>query len=162
MWRESIAPQVSDGELKTLDDRVMVLVPDPRRTPFDMYAANAEYAVLALAYCIGTRRSGDASDVMHCAVQAFNSIHNFLTSRIERTPQLDSNHPQWAEHLTTHPLIRAEVFRQEKDLLDVQGAVPETVAHLIDEIRRRAEIDSHSFLPSDVMRTTQASRHYGD
>jgi uncharacterized protein YjaG (DUF416 family) len=152
MWREVLADQRSRNDFKILDDQVTALIPSPVAR-HGIYMAHAEFAVLSLAYCISARVSGNSSDVIHAARQCFESIDNFLLSPTEKTPEIDQSHPNFEAQILTHPLMQAEHLRQERDLSDVQHANVDTMPSVIAQIRQRAEIDSKSFLPAEVVET---------
>jgi hypothetical protein len=153
MWKETQSNKWSVGELEGLADHIVRLLPSKRRAPCDVYESNAEYALLALTYCIRTRIRGKTADVIYAAAEVFDSIDDFLTNWMRGAPEIDQNHPQWNEHLSRHSLIRAEHLRQERDLLDIQGVDSDSAAEIIAKMRCRAEIDSKSFLPTEVMAT---------
>jgi len=151
MWQETLSNQLSGNELQKLQDRVIRLIPSTRKAPHDAYDAQVECAVLALGYCIRTKLTGDTFDLTAAASQAFESISHILKKSIRGKRQVDPRHPQWHEQVSAQALIRSEHLRQKNDLLDIQQADTTTAPDVIARIRKRAEIDSVSLLPAEVI-----------
>jgi hypothetical protein len=115
----------------------------------DMYKGCAEIAVLSLLHSNYVLVAGKAEDTCSAAHEAFSSICNFLVSSIGKEPIINRRDPDAFEKISAHPLMKAEIFRQERDLREVQQALlqPSTIPDVVNSLRKRSEIEARGFLP---------------
>lgn len=105
-------------------------------------AAYAEDAVASVAYTIRARLTGDPQEAAWAARRAYEAVDRFVVSQLSSAiveRDLEGR-------VASHPLVQAELQRQQADLQDLQAAgankpIPERVIFsLQDRARRDAEL----------------------
>jgi hypothetical protein len=95
----------------------------------DMYKGCAQIAVLSLLHSNYVLVTGKAEDTCSAAHEAFSCIRKFLVSSIGKEPIINRREPDAFERISAHPLMEAEVCRQQRDLRDVQQAFLQPGTH---------------------------------
>jgi hypothetical protein len=148
IWGDIRCKQASEQDHKKWHDRGERLYPS-QKVRGDIYSASAELAVLSLLHSNSVLLTGKSQGTVHAAHQAFESVDNFLTNPIGKKPQFDIDHVDAISKLLAHPLTEAEHRRQERDLFELEQILPrqELMPGVVDELRKRAEIEAKEFLP---------------
>jgi uncharacterized protein YjaG (DUF416 family) len=100
-----------------LADQCEELVPDTLNE-WSLAAQYAEDAVAATVYALRCAASRDPADAIASANRAYESVDAILQEELD----LDFSRPGGAEMMRAHPQTQAELSRQERDLVELEGA----------------------------------------
>jgi hypothetical protein len=147
IWDDIRCPQASERDRSKWEADGYKLL--RQKTKDDIYAGGAEFAILSLLYSNEALTTGKTQDAIDSANQAFNSIHNYLTSPIGKRPQFDISQADSTAQVFAHPLSQAEDRRQERDLFELEEALhrPDAIRDAVDRLRRQSVVEAREFLP---------------
>lgn len=140
LWADLAGDPMSADELSAEIEALMALVPsdeDDNWTDLSPYAQNA---VTAATYALESRRAEQPQLPAWSARQAYEAIDYFVTN----SENVDFNSPGIEEHVLRHPLVQAELARQQRDLSDLRKA-DSPFASLFNLIRERSRAETISF-----------------
>lgn len=107
--------------------------------------SHAQEAGISAVYALRTRISGEAQDAAWSAQTAYESLDNFVINR----EGIDTNQPGGEARVLSHPLIQAELLRQQRDLNELYDIGDANNQHFITRIRDRARAESAIFFGSE-------------
>jgi len=108
--------------------------------PWSEYQTTAQDAASALAYALRCRRNGEADESAWAARRAYETIDNYVINH----EGIDTNEPGTEMLVLSHPLIQAELTRQNRDVEELRrGAIR------IECLEERSKAESAVFLPSN-------------
>jgi len=141
LWNDIQSGSSDPGKLKRDVEACETLIPDSEANYFEGIEY-VEEALFSLAYAIDSELKGGAEEAVWAAEQGPNSLFRF----VERLMGYAESRADMAR-IDSHPLMQAELRRQEADLADLESAAknPGSEPAIIARIRRRAEADSEFF-----------------
>lgn len=138
LWNDLNGSQMSDEDLDAMIAACMELVPKEDDGPWSMEQAAAEDAASALVYALRCRRSGQAKEAAWAARRAYEATDHYVIN----TENIDTETPGAEARILSHPLVQAELRRQQRDLDELQD---ETVT--VDGLRERSVAEAATLLP---------------
>ena len=140
IWQDIQGQPLTKDQLETILERCMTSIPT-EDTEGD--TANAEDAAASVAYTIRSRLADDPQEAAWAAQCAYNALWHLLMSQIEST----SIEPEHVRFVRSHPLVQAELRRQQADLQELQLVSAETSlpGSVISDLRDRARRDAEFF-----------------
>jgi len=143
IWQEVQGRPLTKAELETMLERCDALTPTGEEDT-EEESAYAEDAGASLAYTISARLTDDPQEAAWAARRAYDALDHFLMSQIDST-RVTREHEQF---ILSHPLVQAELQRQQADLKDLESASAEKslLASVVSKLRDRARRDAELFL----------------
>lgn len=141
IWEDLQGRKIGADELGSTLDRCMNQLPNEEDGSEE--AAYAEDATAAVAYTIRARLTGEPQEAAGAARRAYDAVDHFVTARLN---------PSIVEHdleggIAAHPLVQAELQRQQADLRDLQAAGTNAlILEMASSLRDRARRDAEQFL----------------
>jgi uncharacterized protein YjaG (DUF416 family) len=121
----------------------MSLLPSDDKGDFFRLAYYAEDAVAAVAYAIEARLRSEVEEAVEAARRAYAALDEHVSTILD----IQIIDQEQEERMVSHPLIQAELCRQQADLSQLQkiasGMINETDG--IADLRRRAQSDAKVF-----------------
>ena len=114
------------------------------RLPSKLRVSFAALCAASVAYAIRARLADDPQNAAWAARRAYSAVDHFIMSQIHST-RITREHPQF---ILSHPLVQAELRRQQADLeaLELASAETSLPASVISDLRNRARRDAEFFL----------------
>jgi uncharacterized protein YjaG (DUF416 family) len=138
LWTDLSGEPMSEAETEAQIDACMELIPREDDGPWVAEQAAAEDAVAALAYALRCRRSGLAKEAAWAARCAYEALDDYVINH----ENVDTNISGAEAKVLAHPLVQAELTRQQRDLEELhRGAIT------IDRLRERSKAEAVEFLP---------------
>lgn len=140
----TVPDQITDaGVLERQLEEVMALIPqeDNVEISWTQTTTNAQNAAMAVAYTLRTRLSGDAQEAAWAARVAYEALDNFVIN----TECIDPGVPGGRSRILMHPLVQAELERQERDMQALLTASESQAAEVRRQLRDRAKAESAVF-----------------
>ena len=142
IWQYLEGNEMSAEELQTNLDTCIDLIPKEDEGEWVEQKAYAEDASSAVAYALRTIQNGEPQEAAWAARHAYETLDYYLTYR-EGPHTTDISE---IERTMTHPLVQAELLRQQRDLDDLRKiAKTDDQAPLLAELRSRAQADAIRF-----------------
>ncbi len=104
-------------------------------------ASHAQEAGISIVYALRTRISGKAEEAAWSAQTAYEILDNFVINQDE----IDPNQPGSESRVLSHPLVQAELLRQQRDLDELRNMGDANHQHVVMRIRDRAKADKPIF-----------------
>ena len=141
LWNDIQSGSFDPSKLKRDVETCETLIPDYDVSYFDGIEY-AEDAICSLAYAIESELKGGVEEAAEAAERGPTTLFHF----VERLVGHAESRAEMAR-IYSHPLIQAELRRQEADLADLQSAAknPGSEPAIIARIRQRAEADTEFF-----------------
>jgi uncharacterized protein YjaG (DUF416 family) len=140
LWNDLVGERGSVVREEQLEGLIALIPQDVPQGEWTQVFNNAQNAGMATAYALGTRIRGDAQQAAWAARTADDALDNFVIN----SENIDTNEPGAEERVLTHPLVQAELARQDRDLSDLNDHADS--AQVIANIRDRARAEATSFL----------------
>jgi uncharacterized protein YjaG (DUF416 family) len=150
VWRDLGGSAMSEEELDASFERAMNLIPPEDQGTWSHEQAYAEDAAAAVAYAVRSRKRGDPQDAAWAARRTYEALDSFVINHHGTSPG-----PLGAEErILSHPIIQAELSRQNRDLNELLKAasIPGPSATLA-ALRAQAKEDAKSLF--DPHRATE-------
>jgi uncharacterized protein YjaG (DUF416 family) len=112
----------------------MALTPREADGPWIDSQAAAEDAGAALAYALRSWKTGDSQEAAWAARRAYEALDDFVINRLG----IDVNNPGARDRVRQHPLVQAELARQQRDLAELRDASGQPTASVVSRLRDRA------------------------
>lgn len=142
LWNDISGEKMSTEEVEAKLQACMESMPSEEDASSSFWA-HAEDAVSALAYTLRARLSGESQEAAWAARRAYESLDHYVIQR----DQLDLNKPGGEFQVMQHPLVQAELWRQQRDLDELQSiADPGGLAENATRLRARAIQEGLLFL----------------
>jgi hypothetical protein len=141
LWNDIENGSSDPSKLKRGVEICETLIPNDDVSYFDGYEY-VEDAMVSLVYAVESELKEGTEEAVWAAEKARASLFRF----VERLVGYAESRADMAR-IDAHPLMQAELRRQEADLADLQSAArhPGNEPAIIARIRRRAEADSEFF-----------------
>ncbi|WP_437575183.1 DUF416 family protein [Sorangium sp. So ce887] len=142
VWADPSATNSATG-LERQIEAIMNLIPqeDSIEGPWTQEATNAQNAGMAVAYALRAKLAGEAQEAAWAARVAYEALDNFIINK----ESVDMNTPGNELRVLSHPLIQAELGRQERDVRALLAANNREIARTVQEIRDRARVEAAAF-----------------
>ena len=138
LWNDLVRDPMSDAEVDAQIAACMDLIPNENGGPWVQEQAAAEDAASALAYALRCRRSGLAKDAAWAARRCYEALDNYVINH----EAIDTSIPGEEARVRSHPLVQAELGRQQRDLNELLcGEIA------IISLWERSKAEAASFLP---------------
>ena len=143
IWQDIQGQPLTKAELETILERCMALVPSGEEDT-EEETAYAEDAAASVAYTIRARLADDPQEAAWAARCAYTAVDHFIMSQID-SMIVTREHQRF---ILSHPLVQAELQRQQADLKDLElaSAQKSLPASVISTLRDRARRDAELFL----------------
>ena len=141
MFRANRSPK---AQLVTILERCMASIPGDEQDTKKEPAAYAQDAAASVAYTIRARLEDDPQEAAWAARRAYEAVDYFIVSQIDSTTVT----PEDKRFVLSHPLVQAELRRQQADLEELQSVSAEKSlwASVTSKLRDRARRDAEFFL----------------
>jgi hypothetical protein len=113
----------------------MSLIPGENDQPWIEEQAYAEDAASAVAYALRALESGEPQEAAWAARRAYEAVDHHVMSRLGIKGE---------SHVLGHPLVQAELSRQQRDLSELREA-REPAVEVFVRLRERARADASLF-----------------
>jgi len=129
--------------LQTRIEEMMALVPDEDSVddPWTEEATRAQFAAMAVMYALRAKVEGDSRESAYAARVAYDALDDFVIG----SERIDINLAQAEEYVLSHPLVRAELTRQWRDIEDLKASSPAELGAVIATLHARAVADAPGF-----------------
>jgi hypothetical protein len=141
LWNDIENDSSDVGKLKKDVELCETLIPTPDIGYFDGYEY-VEDAMFSLVYAVESELKGGVEEAVSAAGEGPESLFRFVESLVGYAESRED-----MARIDAHPLMQAELLRQEADLADLQSAAknPGSEPAIIARIRRRAQADAEFF-----------------
>lgn len=131
------------AELEHQIEAMMVLIPqeDGYEKPWTQEVTNAQNAGMAVVYALRAKLTGEAQEAAWAAQVAYEAIDNFVINR----ERIDMNKPGAEVRVLSHPLVQAELDRQERDIRELLTAINKDIVNVVKQLRDRAIAEAAIF-----------------
>jgi uncharacterized protein YjaG (DUF416 family) len=136
LWTDLNGQPMSDPEIDRNIERSGDLFPEEPDPWMPEYPA-AEDATAALAYSLESRRNGSSKEAVWAARRAYEALDDYVITRED----LDIAAPGAELKVLNHPLVQAELARQNRDLDELRDN-----RITVDQLRDRAKAEAPAFL----------------
>lgn len=136
LWSDLESGTSDAARLRGDLDRCMSLIPRADNGPWIQEQPAAEDAAAALAYALRCRQEGESQDAAWAARRAYDAIDYFVSTH----ENIVGN--QAVAQRLAHPLVQAELFRQQRDLDELLSAGFEPPHAVVTRLRERARMES--------------------
>lgn len=141
LWKDIAGEKMANEEIEAKLETCMGSMPSEEDASSSFWA-HAEDAVSALAYALRARLSGESQEAAWAARRAYESLDEYVIQR----HSIDLNKPGGELQVMQHPLVQAELWRQQRDLDELQSiADPGELAKTSIRLRTRAIQDGLLF-----------------
>ena len=138
LWQDLGTGEMGAADLQGGLDRCMALMPEEEEGWDAETQPQAEDAVAAAAYAWRARSTGEAQEAAWAGRRAYEALDQFVAS-LAAEPQVS------AESILAHPLVQAELGRQQRDLETLAGLAREAdPLSGLTGLRRRSEQEADS------------------
>jgi hypothetical protein len=147
IWQDVQGQPLTKAQLETILERCEPFIPTGEEDTKEE-TAYAEDAATSIAYAIEARLTDDPQKAAWAARRAYSAVDHFIMSQIDSTRVTREDE----QFILSHPLVQAELRRQQADLEELELASAETSlqASVISKLRDRARRDAEFFLNADT------------
>jgi uncharacterized protein YjaG (DUF416 family) len=140
LWEDLDGDPMSPAQLAAAIDTCTELIPREDEEPWIDLQPYAEDAGAAVAYALRTRITGASQEAAWAARRAYEAMDHSVISR----EGVEANSAGEEARVLAHPLVQAELARQQRDLEDLDKTGKER--ELISSLRARAQRDAIQWL----------------
>jgi uncharacterized protein YjaG (DUF416 family) len=140
LWMSLLGFQeYSDQIIATDLHHCMLLVPKESDGEWSNEQAWAEDAVACLAYSLRTRLSGEAQEAVWAARRVYEAVDHYVLHASGNNFTLPGDNSRVIEH----PLVQAELKRQERDISELQSLVhsPDNIMAAVSSFKLRSRLE---------------------
>jgi len=112
LWRDLSGDLMPDPEIDVQISTCMKLIPQEEAGTWVLEQAAAEDAVSSLAYALRCRRDGLVDEAVWAAQCCYEALDHYVINH----EKIDIGSPGAEEKVLAHPLVQAELARQQRDL----------------------------------------------
>lgn len=138
VWSDAMGESMSPREVGDALKKVMRLIPDEDEGTWEDAQAPADDAGAALGYALRYLKTGESQEVAWAARRAYEAADYWVT----HAGGVDVNGPEGEKRALHHPVVQAELKRQEADLEELESADASSIGKVIARIRERARKDA--------------------
>jgi uncharacterized protein YjaG (DUF416 family) len=124
-------------------EEIIALIPqeDCAQGAWSQEATNAQNAGMSVTYALRTRLTGEAQEAAWAARVAYEALDNYVINK----EGINANTPGDELQVLSHPLVQAELERQERDLHDLLASCGEDAGRMLKQLRERARAEAANF-----------------
>ena len=140
LWMGLLGVQEYSDQIIAADlQHCMLLVPKESDGEWSNEQAWAEDAVACLAYSLRTRISGDAQEAVWAAGRVYEAVGYYVLHASGNSFKL----PNDEVRVLDHPLVQAELVRQERDMSELLSFVqsPENIVAAVNSFKLRSRLE---------------------
>jgi uncharacterized protein YjaG (DUF416 family) len=142
LWLDISGEAMSDSEIDDGIDKCMTEIQDINDSEWIDEAA--EGAASSLCYALRCRKSGEAQEAAWATQPLYDTLDHFVINE----ENIDINQPVAEGKVQAHPVIQAELGRQQRDLEELLDSDNEDISDLVVRLRERAKADAQIFFGS--------------
>ena len=139
LWLDVSGEAMSDSEIDNGIDSCMSEIQDINDA--DRIDEAAEGAASSLCYALRCRKNGEAQEAAWATQALYDTLDHFVINK----EAIDVNQPGAETKVESHPLIQAELERQERDLEELLNFDNKDFSDLIVRVHDRAKADAQTF-----------------
>jgi uncharacterized protein YjaG (DUF416 family) len=140
LWMGLLGVQEYSDQIIAADlQHCMLLVPKESDGEWFNEQVWAEDAVACLAYCLRTRLSGDTQEAAWAARRVYEAADYYVLHASGNNYKL----PDDESRVIEHPLVQAELRRQERDISELLSLVPsqENIMTAVNGFKLRSQVE---------------------
>jgi uncharacterized protein YjaG (DUF416 family) len=118
LWEDVGGDLMTESEVQASIDACTALIPYDEDEPWFVEQCSAEDASTAVLYALTCRQNGNSQEAMWSARRAHSAIDQFVINR----ENIVMWRPGARERVLAHPLIQAELARQQRDIDELLNA----------------------------------------
>lgn len=124
-------------------EEAMKLIPqeDDAEGAWTQEATNAQNAGMSATYALRARLTGEAQEAAWAARVAYEAIDNYVINK----EGINTNTPDGELRVLSHPLVQAELERQERDLCELLASTGGDAGRIVRQVRDRARAEAAVF-----------------
>ena len=138
LWKDLNGNPILEKEIETKIDACMQLIPQEDLRQWENGQAYAETQRPRWFMRCDAVKPGKSEEAIWAAQRAYEALDNFVIN----TENIDTNIPGEELHVLSHPLIQAELGRQQRDLDELHRGVV-----TVQRLQERAKAEAADFLP---------------
>lgn len=137
LWGDCIGKTLEDEEVRKCSEHCLGLVPDEDEGWDEETQPYAEDAAAAVVYAYRSRLTGDPQEAAWAARRIYESLDRY----VQRITEISLDDHDAEREILSHPVMQAELARQERDLADLVGLakLDDNVITSLRELRERSE-----------------------
>lgn len=152
LWADCVARTMGEDQAAERAEKCLQLIPSEDEGWDEETQPYAEDAAAAVAYAYRSRLTASPQEAAWAGRRLFEAVDH----HVHRITKPATGAPEAEAESRSHPLIRAEVERQERDLYDLEGlARLEALARPLEELRERSEVEAESIFEPPAEETHQ-------
>lgn len=131
------------GAFEEYVEGLMALIPQEAsmQNSWSQEATNAQNAGMAVVYALRTMLRGEPQEAAWAARVAYEALDNFVINN----EGIDPSTPGGQARVLMHPLIQAELRRQERDIQELLATSGQEITDAIMSLRARAKAEAADF-----------------
>jgi hypothetical protein len=154
LWRDILGENRMRGEdLQAALTACMRLIPREDEGAWIPEQAAAEDGASAVAYAVRCRQCGDANEAAWAGRRAYEALDHFVATR----DRIGADNPHAEQSALSHPIVQAELLRQERDLDDLGAPDTQDGIKPIVSVRERARGEASMFFGTDQQTRSSCS-----
>jgi len=118
LWDDLAGAEMTEAELQSNIDGCMKLIPQEDEEVWVPEQAAAEDAGAALAYSLRCRQNGRSREAAWSAGRSYEALDHYVIV----TEEIDVNSQGAEARILAHPLVQAELGRQQRDLQELSSS----------------------------------------
>lgn len=138
LWLDVQGDRMDTRQVQENVDLLMDLIPQEDAGSWVPEQAWAEDAAAAVAYALRCRQNGQAQEAAWAARRAYEALDHFVIAK----EGIDTNKAGAAQLVLAHPLVQAELLRQQRDLRELLAENQEDLLQVAQRMRQRAKVES--------------------
>ncbi len=151
LWDDLAGNRMSERSIQTSIDECTLLLPGEHEGRWVPEQDYADDAVAAAAYAFECRLKAGAQEAVWSGRRAYEALDSYvgITENIDWRGGPDER-ARAESRIIAHPLVQAELARQNRDLKELTHADAVGLQRTIKQIRRRARSESSIFFRSTL------------
>jgi len=143
LWSNPVLPEVHEEVYEQQLEKVMSLIPRDYEIgrSWTEQTTYAQDSLISLAYALRTRLTGEPQEAAWSARVAYEALDHFVIN----LEDIDTNKPGGEERVICHPIVQAELKRQQRDLDELLDSSGQNVHEIALRFRDRACAEAGSF-----------------
>jgi uncharacterized protein YjaG (DUF416 family) len=140
LWLDAQGDRMDTRQVQENVDLSMSLIPQEDAISWVSEQAWAEDAAAAVAYALRCRLNGQAQEAAWAARRAYEALDHFVIAR----EGIDTSKAGAEAQVLSHPLVQAELLRQQRDLGELLAADQQDLLRVAQRTHQRAKAESET------------------
>lgn len=140
LWLDAQGNRMDTRQVQEDVDLTMSLIPQEDTISWVSEQALAEDAAAAVAYALRCRLNGQAQEAVWAARRAYEALDHFVIAR----EGIDTSKAGAEAQVLSHPLVQAELLRQQRDLGELLAADQQDLVRVALRAHQRAKAESET------------------